>query len=273
MDELLSHPAIHGGIAPFVVSLILATALQRTRLSGLAVTAGFITAVYLAGGLAFIPLNATRKIVLLGCAAPVIGLLLDIAFRPTRVGLFLIAVAGGLGAVWVFWSVLIQKELLFALLLGGGVAAFVAVVIAIGLVLARDPVSAGATGLTLGLGTGISAMLGASLLYAVYGTALGAGAGAYLLVQMVTGRKIAAGATLMLPVVLTSGLLGAGAMMLAELPWYALPVLALVPVATLVPLPEKMPVWQQAFLRSGSAMIVAGIAFALTWHFAGNAMS
>jgi len=247
--------------------------LQRTRLSGLAVAAGFLVAVHLVSGLTFVPLTASRKIVLLGCAAPLIGLLLDFAFKPTRAGIAVIAVVSGLASIWVFWSVLVQKELIEALLLGGAASVFVAAVTAIGLSLAREPVCAGTAGLTLGLGTGISAMFGASLLYALYGIGLGAGAGAYLLVQMVTGRKIFAGATLMLPAALVSGLLGAGAMVLAELPWYALPALALVPVATLVPLPEKMPVWQQAFLRSGSAMIVAGIAFALTWHFAGYATS
>ena len=270
MDSIFNHPAIQGGVAPFVVGLILVVALRPLRLSGLAVVGALVTAVYLVSGLTFEPLTASRKIILVGCVAPVVGAAVDFAFKLTRIGGALIAVASGAASVWVFWSILIQKNLPEALLLGGMTSVFVALVSAIGLSLAREPVRAGSAALSLGLGVGISAMLGASALYALYGIALGAGAGAFLLVQMVTGRKIFAGATLMLSASLVAGLLAAATMVLAKLPWYALPALAFVPLATLVPLPEKMPIWQQAFLRSGCAIMVAGIAFALTWQFAGN---
>jgi len=273
VEDLFNHPAFQGGVAPFAVGLIVAAALQWARLSGLAVAAGFVTAVYLISGLTFEPLTATRKIVLLGCIAPAVGLLMDFAFKPTRIGRALVAVASGAVCVWVFWSILVQKELIEALFFGGITSVFVAAVTAIGLSIAQQPVRASTAGLTLGLGAGISAMLGASALYALYGIALGAGAGAFLLLQMVLGRRIFAGATLTLPAALTSGLLAAGAMIQATLPWYALPALVFVPVAALVPLPEKMPIWQQAFLRSGCAMMAAGIAFTLTWRFAGNAIT
>ena len=273
MEDLFNHPVFQGGVAPFAAGLVVALALLWTRLSGLAVVASFVTAVYLISGLTFEPLTATRKIVLLGCAAPAAGLLLDFAFEPKRFSTALVAIASGAASVWVFWSILTQKELAEALLLGGVTSVFVAAVTAIGLSLAREPVRASTAGLTLGLAVGISAMLGASALYALYGIALGAGAGAFLLLQMVLGRRIFAGATLTLPAALTSGLLAAGAMIQATLPWYALPALVFVPVAALVPLPEKMPIWQQAFLRSGCAMMAAGIAFTLTWRFAGNAIT
>ena len=273
MNELLANPAVQGGFAPFLIGLVLAAALRRTRLSGLAVAAAFVVAVELAVGLTLFPLTATRKIVLLGCAAPAVGLLVDFTSTPARVRVALIAVACGLAAIWVFWSILIQKELSESLLLGGGVALFVAAMVGICLAIAREPLGTGTAVLALGLSTGISAMLGASLLYAVYGVAIGAGAGAYLLVQLFTRRKSFGGATLMLPGALISGLLAAGTMVLAKLPWYALPVLALVPVATRMPLPRRMPLWQRTFLRSGSAMIIAAIAFALTWRYAGGGMS
>jgi hypothetical protein len=270
VQDLLSNPAVQGGVAPFVVGLLVALLLHRVRLGGLAVVAAFCTTVYFVAGFTFTPLTATRKIVVLGLVAPIVGFLADSAFKPTRIGNLLIAIAGGASAVWVFWSVLIQREVVEAVLLGGGTAAFVALMIAIGLFLSKDPVRASSAALTLGLAAGLSAWLGASAVYALYGIALGAGAGAFLLLQMVMGKKIFAGATLTLPAMVVSSLLASGTVVLAKMPWYALPALSLVPVATMVPLPEKTPIWLQGILRSVCGIIVAVLPLALTWQYGGE---
>jgi hypothetical protein len=270
ITEMLNHPAVQGGVAPFAVALLIVFALGRIGLAGLAVAAALMTAVALASGISFSPLTAARKIMLLALAAPVAGLLLDFAFKPTRLGNALIAIACAAASVWVFWSVLAQKEFAQAMLTGGTVAAFVAATIAIGSILSAEPVRAGAAGLCLGLGAGISAMLGASAVFALYGIALGAASGAFLLVQMLSGRKMQAGATFMLPAMLAPALLASGTMVLATLPWYALPALALAPAATLVPLPRNLPVWQEAVLRSLCGLLVAAVACGLTWQYAGK---
>ena len=70
---------------------------------------------------------------------------------------------------------------------GAGVAALVAWLTAACFALRDDPVRAGAAALTLGLGVGISAVLSASGSYGQYGASVGAGAGAFLLVQMLLG--------------------------------------------------------------------------------------
>ncbi len=84
MNDLLNHPAVQGGLAPFVAALIVALVLGRAKLAGLAVIAAFCTAVYLISGFGFTPLTATRKIVLLGLTAAAVGILTDFAFKPTR---------------------------------------------------------------------------------------------------------------------------------------------------------------------------------------------
>src|ERR1700687_1864941 len=66
MEEWLNHPAVQGGVAPFVVALIVMLLLQPVRLGGLAVVAAFCTVVYFVAGFTFIPLTATRKIIVLG---------------------------------------------------------------------------------------------------------------------------------------------------------------------------------------------------------------
>ncbi len=271
MQDLLNHPAIQGGVAPFVAALIVALVLGRMKLAGLAVIAGFCATVYLVSGFVFEPLSATRKIVALALAAPVIGLLVDFAFRPTRLGTAILALAAGAAAVWVFWLILKQKNLEIALLMGGGSALFVAWLVGFSHgFLSEHPIRAGAAGLGLGIGVGVSAVLGASALYGIYGISLAATAGAFLLPQMLGGKKYEAGASFMLPFALTAGLLAAATLVLAQLPWYSLLALAFIPIAARLPAPEKSPLWVQAVTLSAYTLVVAAAAIALTWQSGGR---
>src|SRR5258705_517265 len=121
----------------------------------------------------------------------------------------------------------------------------------------------------LGAGTGAAAILGASLTYGLYGFAVAAASGAFLLVQMITGRKTHAGATFLLAATVVTMLLAAATMILAQLPWYAVLALAFVPVAASLPLRAGAPVWLQAVLLSFLGLVVAGIACALAWQAGG----
>jgi hypothetical protein len=266
MEEFLTNPVLQGGVAPFVVGLIVVAILGRAKLGGLAVVAGFAVCVTLASGLTFTPLTALRKVVLLSLIAPVVGIAVDFVLKTGRTLTVVVALAFGALTVWVFWSVLQQKPATEALLLGGGTAMFVAWVVASTLELAGQPVRAGAAALMLGLGAGISAILGASALLGLYGIAIGAGAGAFLLVQMLTGRRIAAGATLTLSASVAAGLVAAATLVLAQLPWYALIVLGLIPLAARWPASDRLPVWAQAFIVSAYGFTVALVAFVLTWR-------
>lgn len=266
MEAFLANPAVQGGLAPFVVGLIVAAILAKAKLGGLAVTAGFAVAIALASGLVFSPLTAVRKVALLGLLAPAAGIAVDFALRRGRTLTVLLALACGALTAWAFWSVLRQKPVGEALLLGGGLAVFVAWLVGSMLALAVQPVRAGAAALMLGLGTGVSAILGASALLGLYGIAIGAGAGAFVLVQMLTGRRLAAGATLTLSASLAAGLVAAAALVLAQLPWYGLVVLGFIPLAARLPASDRLPVWAQALLVSGYGFATASVAFVLTWQ-------
>ena len=132
--------------------------------------------------------------------------------------------------------------------------------------LADAPVRAGAAALALGVGGGIAAILGASATYGLYAIAIGAGAGAFLLVQMLTNRRTAAGATLVLPAAAGSALFAAGAVLLAKLAWYALVPLVLVPLVARLPVPERAPVWLQAIILSVYAFTAAAVSWVLAWQ-------
>lgn len=264
MQDLLNNPAVQGGFAPFVVAFVVAFALFSVRLAGLAITAALATAVYLIGGFAFPPVSAQQKILLIALAVPALGVVVDVAFKPTRAAGPVLGLIFGLLVIWVGWNVLKQKNAGAALAAGAGVAALAAWLTASCFALRDDPVRAGAAALTLGLGAGISAVLSASGTYGQYGASVGAGAGAFLLVQMLLGRAIHAGATFTLSAGVACGLLAAGALLGSPLPWYAAVPLALVPVGTLLPLP-RAGVWVQAIVASVYGGIPAIAACLLSW--------
>src|SRR5215510_10262986 len=159
MQELLAYPAVQAGIAPFVVALVVVLVLQRARLAGLAVPAGFFTTYTLVEGLTFTPLTVTHKLALLAAAAPVVGVLADFIFRPTRVGVVVIALAAAAGTLWMLWPVLQQKSAAEAWLLGASALVLVAALVAVSEWSLRGAaVRAGSAGLALGLGVGIAAI-------------------------------------------------------------------------------------------------------------------
>lgn len=267
MQALLNHPAVQGGLAPFVAALIAAELFQRLRLSGLALVAGFATTVYLVSGFAFEPLTASRKIVLLGLGAAALGVPLS-WFAPRWIRP-LLALAGGLAAVWMALRILQQQEAAAMLLWGIGCALYTGWLVFWSDSLQGDPVRAGSAGLALGIGSGLAALFGASALLGLYGLSLAAAAGAYLLLQMITGHALPCGRGFTLPLSLVAALTACLGVMTADLPWYALPLLAAIPLAAKIPVPAKSALWVQSLLLSAAGLACAAGAVYLTWRIAG----
>ena len=236
MPSLLDDPMVQSGIAPFLVALALAWALSGTRLAWLAVAAGLAATFALSTGIGFSPLSASRKIVLLVLLAPLIGLALDGLRRPNRALPLWLAVACALASVWVFQSVLANTDIPAALALGGGVALFVAVLVGLMLRLRDNGIAAGAATLGLGAAVGVAAILSASLGNMMNGVALAATGGALMLLQLIRGRALTPGWTGTLTVGVAAALFGTSTLVLSKLPWFALALLLLVPLAANVPL-------------------------------------
>ena len=258
--EFLEHPAVQAGVAPFMVGLVVAAVFCRLRLGGLALVAGFATAVALVAGFTFSPLTATRKIILLTLLAPIAGLIVDFLLKRSRPLAWGLAMLAGLATLWAFYTVLIQKDFATAIILGGVAAGLVGWLVGYSYdALADRPVAGGAAALMMGFGAGVLAVLGASASFGQYGIALGAGAGALLLVMMITGRAHHGGAIVTLTAAMGSGLLVSGTVILAQLQWYAALIFALTPVAVRIPVPVGAPFWLQAVMYSCYALVpVAG---------------
>ena len=265
MQDLLNNPAVQSSVVPFLAGLLAAGVLFPLRLGGLAAAAGFFATVYLVGDFNLESLDSKRKLVLAATAAPVLGVIADLAFKPTRAtGAVLGAIFASAGG-WVFLNLLKQKTGADLALHGAGLAAFMVWTVAFTISLQGDALRAGAAGLALGLGAGVGAVLGASALLGQYGMGLGAGCGAFLLLNMILGPRVAPGVTLTLTASVASSLVAAGAVLTGQLPWYALPALALVPVLVRLPLPKSEP-WVQGIVAALYAAAAAVGAWVLAWQ-------
>ena len=268
LQELFNHPAVQAGLAPFLIALISAELFQRIKLSGLAIIAGFAITVYLASNFAMEPLTAVRKIVLLGLLSALLALLLTLLH--SRWLSWLLPIVAGAAAVWTVQRVLQQQAPQAALLWGAGCAAYVAILVWGMDKLSEEPLRAASAGTALGIGTGGAALVGASALLGQFGLALGCAAAAHLLIQMVSNRPLPTGRTFTLPLAMIAGLTGCVAVLSAKLPWYALPILAGIPlVAGLVPLPNQS-VRIQGLLLTLLTCAFAGGAIYVTWRVTGD---
>lgn len=265
MQQWLDHPAAQSGLIPFVVALLVAELLQRLRLSGLAVIAGFIATVYMISDFSFSPLTANRKIILLGIASTILAIPF-INFRGMRL---MLAIAGGAAAVWTVQRILQQQELQNMLLWGAGCALYVGWIVYWMDTLEQSPVRAASAGMALGFGTGIATLVGASAFLGQLGLALGSAASAYLVIMSLTNRHLPAGRSLTLPLSLLVGLLGCVGVLAALLPWYCLPVLALIPILAKLPVSERSAVWLQSTLLSVATLSCAAGAVYLSWRVNG----
>lgn len=269
MESWLQHPAFQSAAAPLALSFVLAFGLAPLRLSGLAVTAGVLACVHLALGLDLVPLNATRRIVVLVVAGALLGATLDRLPRRARGPGWPLPLGAALAAVWVVHVALSHRETGAALALGAGLALFAGVVVWGFDRLAARPLRAASAAFGAGVGAGGSALLGASASLGQIGLALAAAAGGYLLAQWVRGGALPAGRALTLPAGLVSALVALAAVVLARLPWTALPFVAAVPFAATIPVGDRLPAWLQVVVHGAIAATVGGGAIAVAWTAAG----
>lgn len=268
LQELLDHPAVQAGFAPFLVALLTAELFQRIKLSGLAIIAGFAVTIYLASDFTIDPLTASRKIVLLGLISAALGLLLSLSRSRWLVSL--LPLLGGAAAIWTAQRILQQHPPQVVLLWGAGCAAYVAILVWGMDKLENDPIRAASAATALGMGTGGAALVGASALLGQFGLALGSSAAALLFIHLLSNKALPAGRVFTLPLALIAGLTGCIAVLGANLPWYALSLLAAIPLAAwLMPLPKRSPRIQSLLFALLTFAFAAGAIY-VTWRVAGD---
>jgi hypothetical protein len=275
MNEWLAHPAVQGGVAPFLAALLGATLLaplRGGRFAGLAIALGFATAVALAVGWSFESMSSIRKLSLVGLGAGILVVAAEFATdQPRPAARVAIGGLAALAAVWVMLGVLRRMEPMAAVTTAAIGALFVSALVDSGHRAAHNIVGSAAAALVLGLSAGALALLGASAVLALLGIAVGAGAGAVLLVQTIGGRRIQAGWTLTLPATAVAGLVAVMAVLTGGLRWYVLlPMLAIPWAVRWLPTAGKA-VWLEAILATLATSIPAALALVLAWSTAASA--
>ncbi|MGD8567072.1 MAG: hypothetical protein PVJ39_03125 [Gammaproteobacteria bacterium] len=275
MNDLLVNPAVQSGFIPLVVALICVFILKRAGWywSGLAFAIAYFTSVYFTVGLQLTPLTSTRKTLILAIAAIVLGLVLDVvinvARQKPRVVFGALFAAGACAVIWVVWPVASRQEgaelwltLLPSMLYAGWITA--------GTQTLHDKSDEGAmVALAQGLGTGISALLGASALLGQLGIAIGAIAGAYL-IMLVFNQEVKLGSNFTLPIGLLNGLIGVGAVLYASLPWYTLLPLVLIPATIYIPVTSERSKFFKLLMLALLTLPLTIIAIVIAWSTTGN---
>lgn len=264
MHEIFTHPALQAGLLPFIAALLSAELFQRLRLSGLAVIAGFAATVYFASDFNIDPLTETHKIIWLGIGASILAL--PLTLLPWAHWRTLLSLSAAIATAWAFWDSLQQRALVDALAWGTGCALYAAWLVFWFDELREKSVAAANAGLALGLGSGCAALLASAYLPGRFALALGAAAAGYLLIQAISNTRLACGRSFTLPLALIAALAGCSAVLAGQQPWYTLPVLALIPLAVRIPVPERWTIWLQSLALSLLSCACAGAAIYLTWN-------
>ncbi len=271
MTTLFDYPEVQSFVLPLLAALLVGALTQRFGWThrGLGMIAGFIVTVFFVNGVEFQPLTATRKIILLGIAAALIGAVMDHRGARWSGRPLYFATLSVLAGAWIFGLVLLRKSGMEMLTAGAGIALYTAWITYWLDRLADDELRATSATVSLGLGTGLAAIIGSSALLGQLGIAVSAASGGVLLLAL--RKKNGAGSILTLPAGMLLGLIGCGSVAFATLPWIVLVILGLIPPAAYwAPASESWPRWIQAGFLTVSTMVLAGIALAYAWHLAGG---
>ncbi len=267
MHALLTHPAIQAVLAPFLLALLTAELLQRLRLSGLAIIAGFGITVFLIGGISYGLHTGAQKIVWLGIAAALLSIPLSLVnwslWRPVLV------VLAASAAVWVAQRVLLQQPTAIALQWAAGCALYTGWIVYWLDDLQDSPVRAASAGMSLALGTSAALLIAGSSLLGKYDLAIGSAAAAYLFIMFVSNSLLPCGRSFTLPLSLVVAVTGCLAVLSVKLPWYTLAPLAVIPLAAKLPVSDRSPVWIQATLLCCAGLLCAAGAAYISWRIHG----
>ena len=271
MDSLLAHPAIQGGVLPFIIAFVISLVFFRVNLlAGLAIVAGFAVMVQLTTGFSFSPMTSTRKIILLILIAPAIAFIFQLWYKNleglSKIGALFAAIA----LLWVLWPVLMRAPVSDIFFPALSYVIYAAWMMMIFMRMAELPaVTAGTASMMTGFTIGGAALIGASALLGQMGMVLAATGAGFLLVQLLTKSEEAAGLSFTMSSGLLAALLLPAAIVYAKVPWLVLPIAALIPLIAIYPFADDEPSWQDTSILLLFISPLVALALYLTWESAG----
>lgn len=272
MTALLDDPIFQSAVAPFLIAFAVGLAL-RTRsglAGGIAFGLAMLAAVWMIVGLQFTPLTSTRKLILAGAAAFVLGMLLELLWsrREVRWLPFALGAGAAAAALWLVWPRLGRLDATQAGFTAVLAAAYAGLLVPMMDSLHRRPLAQSAAAIALGAGAAVSALLGASALLGQLGGAVAAAAGAIALLLVIRGEFVP-GSGFALPMAIFVALITVSAVVYARLPWYAPAPLLMIPLLARLPVPA-WPSVPRGLLSLVYTFPAAAAAIALAWQAKGG---
>jgi len=166
--------------------------------------------------------------------------------------------------LWMSWPVLQQQEIQEATIYGIGIIIYIILVTILVDRLTTKPTRAGSAGMSMGIGIGVSASLSSSAILGQLGLSIGVACSAYLLAQLISGKAYSCGRIFTLPLSVLCGLIMPATIMLAQAPWYCLPVVAAIPLIAHVPLPSNWSLRKHITVLSMLTLIIASSSILIT---------
>lgn len=272
MPEFLAAPLVQFGVAPFVMALLVALLLRRAGWywAGLAVPLGFSVAVYLLNRVDLFSPRENSKLLLCSLGGAALALVLDIYPWGRRwIAPFLFLAIGGVG-VWLAWPFIQHSgDLLSRLTLGGGALLFCGWMAAAMEGLRDEDTVADSAALSASAGVAFAMVFSEATYLAQVSGALAATTAARWLLGL-GGKEIPAGSLVTLTVGAASSFVAYAAVLSGKLQWFCLPLLALIPLLSRVPVPKGMSRWLKSFVLLVMNAIPAGLVVYLTWKEAGG---
>lgn len=268
MEQLLDRPEFQSAIIPFFLAMLVYSGLKKITANAWiwALFAAFLVSAGLINGVTVSPLTGTRKIILLVLGALILAGLAPYLIRQVKLQRAAAPVLTILALLWVFGKVVSRMDITaIVLFLAGGVGLVLWLLWTFDRITSDDARFHGA-GLSLLLGTGLSATATASALLGQLALSLAAASGGVLLAWVLQGRATGPGRACSsistLPYVLAAALIGLAAVIFARLPWYALIPLSAIPLAS-----SLVPVKSDARFFSALANSLPGLIIALAVSF------
>jgi hypothetical protein len=262
----LGHPAVQGGVLPFMVSLIVASVLARTRFVAWSQVAGVLACATLAVGWSFEALTSTRKLMLIVATTAVLVAAIEISRRYARAVTAMSVAFVALAAVWMLWRLLAQKDTPALVLSAALALAYVAALVGATLRVSRDPVQGAVSGAAIGFATGVAAVLGASAVLGMLGIAAGVSAAATLVAWLALGDRAAPLRTIAFPATAGAALVGAAAVSTAQLRALCLvPLLFVPPLVRAAASRAPAGTWRGAIAAALAALVPACGTALLAW--------
>ncbi len=232
-NELLNHPAIEAGIVPFIIALIAGAILPRrfSWWSTLVFAIAYFVAAWLILDGRLSPLSSSRKLVVLGACAVIVGLIARRLFSANALQQTLIILA--ITAVgWLIWPKLVRIDIWQQIILATSTGIY-ALWLTFAFHQMRDEdIATSVSATVLGIATGLCALIGASSLLGELGIAVGVSTAVITFYGLT--RRADHGAGFYFPVAVLCSLIGIASVLYAKVPWYVLIALASIPLIAML---------------------------------------